>query len=494
MIVTSSFAGNGDRAGNGGDAIVCYKQKVTKENLSYLSPISTKVKDYWEYSQMINNVSLNLGPSKDYKEKVLYVLNRLKKIDSFRANLLIKRFRSNRFYSLVGRGQIPVVDDSHSYLSPSGVDNCIEVQVAFQILNPRMFQSKVLIDKDIFNNMDENHKAGLILHELLYEHDIKYAKATDSDTIRWFNYVISSDIEGLFTDTHDGFSVKYLDMIRENKVDYFDYENNGAQKELYLNRKEETNISNNDLLPSNFTMISSDFIDDGTKVIKGKMQILAQGEDVFIDDLIATVESKELKYSIEDDKETLEGDLNISFNNQNISVTKMESIGKSTFGLYTHPFTYTDEELKVTDLSYLSIGKKITRFSDFKSIVIKKNKYSCLANCLVTKMEGRLDIFGEYKVLGKIVSFSDSGKFINLKNPLELEIKYGKKSKYKRIQKLELKNESFMAKVNIEKSKRKDVIISDGFRSFNIGKCRTDRCAISLEMGDFKLLNAQEAL
>jgi hypothetical protein len=223
MICFSSHAI--EREGGGGDAIVCYDRPLYLENgnINPNARIALKplLKDYWEMEETMGALDLSLGNENlSYKEKVHFVLNRLGTVDKERAARLKERFEDKTFYNLASRSRIPDIDDATTLLKPRESENCYDVQVAIQRFRQRPFQSKVIIDENIFSLMDEDHKAGLILHELLYEEEIKHVGARTSDKARWYNAIVSSDYISNLDDINLGVSWKYNQLILQYKLSY----------------------------------------------------------------------------------------------------------------------------------------------------------------------------------------------------------------------------------------------------------------------------------
>lgn len=491
IVFSIAFAKSGDKAGNGGDAIICYDSPVIDGDISNKKMISTKVKDYWEYSQMMNELSLDLGNKKHYLEKVDYVLNRLKMVDTYRAEVLLKRLQDKNLYSLVGRGQILMVDDSNSYLRPSKSDHCIETQVAFQILHPRQFQSKILIDKEIFNDMNEENKAGLILHELLYEHDIKYTKATDSDTIRWFNYVISSDILKVFDDIKDGYSQKYADLLVKNGIDYFNYsKKRSSQKYKNANTDIKSEDIKSSLLAGNFDIIQNDFVFDGKKTISGSMTI-NNVAPVYFSQTRLKVFGKSI-YELRSDSETLKGKVFIDhplirFFSENVSTNDgMSILAKEIILERSELLSFSEVHFKrVKIISDLDLD-----LLDVKSFTLDEEKYECVDICSVEirsnsieKMSGEFLRRSTKLFISKLKNNSISR--LILKKSKELKIR-SKKEEIKYVQSIMIEHNKIFGMTYVSKSKRKDIFIN----SVNVGKCLKKKCLVRLEFNkDFELVD-----
>ncbi|MEC9283898.1 MAG: hypothetical protein VX642_14385 [Bdellovibrionota bacterium] len=204
LATTLSIQLLASREGNGGDAIVCQSEDKKTRTVELL--------DYYQAFDRGYIQNLDLPPDNaSFDHKVREALNRLSKFDSFRAQRYLKwyeDFFSEKNFSW--KEKLGPIDDSGS---SSYKQNCRQLQLAIQE-KPLFPQDKrYKIAKPLWDLMSENHKAGLILHELIYrdaleirEHflSIKSKPAIfvhpDSRKVRFFNAIISSKAFNTYTE------------------------------------------------------------------------------------------------------------------------------------------------------------------------------------------------------------------------------------------------------------------------------------------------------
>ncbi len=187
----------GKEVGNGGSALVCYDRKAFDDQgkpIAAAQVVGTpELTDYWEQSE-ISVWKLDMGVSGvGYRQKAANVLDRLKRVDPARSErLLLRLAQFDQVFSLLRKAEPPASHDRTLRVKPRGRENCYDQTIAFQVKNPGQYEKKILVDGPLFNRMSEDSKAGLILHELLYEEDIGVG-AKSSDKVRSFTFLISSN-------------------------------------------------------------------------------------------------------------------------------------------------------------------------------------------------------------------------------------------------------------------------------------------------------------
>jgi len=178
LFSISGFGQN--RVGNGGDGIVC-----TKEG----AQATAEILDFYESSQA------RIESTEAYSEIVESRLQVLKKIDSTMGELYQKRWKSmqpeiewKKEIELIG-----IEDSKHLYV-PSD-KNCKLKQVAIRRNQVAANQSRFVIDDSFWQQISPVSRAGLIMHELIYEHFYKLGEK-DSVKARTLNaYIFSPDLE-----------------------------------------------------------------------------------------------------------------------------------------------------------------------------------------------------------------------------------------------------------------------------------------------------------
>jgi|GEM_PF-6762455 hypothetical protein len=144
-----------------------------------------KLLDYYEAEQ--RQIAIDLGPKNlSVEQKLEFVLNRYAQIHPQRANefkQMVAAYEENvSMRTGVTFGKTPDVVDE---IIPTG---CDRVQVVIQI-NPELPGDKRFItNASVWNQLDNDTKAGLILHEISYYHQgMKSARK-----LRYFNGLLSS--------------------------------------------------------------------------------------------------------------------------------------------------------------------------------------------------------------------------------------------------------------------------------------------------------------
>ena len=148
----------GIHVGNGGDVIVCRNGDVVTR---------IELLDHYE-GALLRNMHVSLGAAElPIAEKIEIALKRLQRIDPDRAayyrGLFSNFWDSSQFLSGIVLSDIP---DSQHVALPAGA-NCRIEQIAIQrqVTFPEDF--RYIINKDLWDLLDNTSKAGLVLHEIL---------------------------------------------------------------------------------------------------------------------------------------------------------------------------------------------------------------------------------------------------------------------------------------------------------------------------------------
>jgi hypothetical protein len=180
MLTSLGISAQAAQERGGGSFEVC---KDAQSNLTVI------LQDYFE-AQQATTLKIDMGPDgSDYAAKIRYVTDRLKKLDPVFARLI--QDRADRFISetaFLDRSEIPDIYDKGPYLEPK---KCSLVQVGANKVDPLPAEKKYLIDADLWKLADEQTKAGLVLHEVIYAAVREFGIKT-SATTRYFNALISS--------------------------------------------------------------------------------------------------------------------------------------------------------------------------------------------------------------------------------------------------------------------------------------------------------------
>ncbi|MFN8790615.1 MAG: hypothetical protein ACK5Y2_04085 [Bdellovibrionales bacterium] len=171
----------GGMDGGGGNALIC------QENGKF----TTRLLDLHEAEQL--DIEIDMGPAPDFVGKIEYVLKRLEKVSYARSHIyraMIADFLT-KDTQWVQNSVMPMIDDVKLTTFPRG---CLLVQVAVQrpleqknVPNARTY----IVDRDLFQLLDEESKAALLLHEVMYR-EARYSGKEDSIFTRHMVGLIAS--------------------------------------------------------------------------------------------------------------------------------------------------------------------------------------------------------------------------------------------------------------------------------------------------------------
>ncbi len=147
------------RVGNGGDVVYC-QHSQNRPTLQQL--------DFYELSFYDGQEAILGSPTDSPIVKVGYVINWIRQFSPVRADLYNERLQN--FMSRVSWSQEPLVDipDSQHIVLPV---NCEVRQLAIQ--DHAHDPVHYTIDKTLWDQMDNTSRAGLILHEIVYEEALR---------------------------------------------------------------------------------------------------------------------------------------------------------------------------------------------------------------------------------------------------------------------------------------------------------------------------------
>lgn len=162
------------RVGNGGDVVVC------KDSIRLL--------DFYEASFSTSPLDIQKG-GRTKEEMLSFVLNRLKGLAEKRADKYLQQVKTFFDESVILRNVEPVdIPDSLHVVVPKG---CAIKQAIIQQPDPIWSRKRYNIYGDLWNQLDELTKAGLILHEVIYRDAIDRGHK-DSTQARVLTALISS--------------------------------------------------------------------------------------------------------------------------------------------------------------------------------------------------------------------------------------------------------------------------------------------------------------
>lgn len=169
------YVGMEHEVGNGGDAVVCGDGRVMMLDLVE-----------WSYAFTYDFLS----SEKPVLENIAHVLNHWRFIDPLLMDRLMKEaqeFEANAVF-LGGVDLVDIPDSAHSSV-PHG---CSIKQIA--IRREPMFpqEKRYTVSKDLYDAMDNTHKAGMILHEIIYNWAV-IQKHENSIRARYLTALLSSN-------------------------------------------------------------------------------------------------------------------------------------------------------------------------------------------------------------------------------------------------------------------------------------------------------------
>lgn len=171
-----------EERGNGGKVLVCENQ----------NDFDVELLDLFEAREISEwNFTLNLDEKRlNYMDKVKLVLERVKKFDPYRsARYEIARSQFEANAKFLHNADLPNTVDVGLTSIP---DSCQLIQIAIQLKPELPGQKLYTIDGDLWEKLDENNKAALVLHEIIYG-EASERMHIDSTKVRYFNALLTSN-------------------------------------------------------------------------------------------------------------------------------------------------------------------------------------------------------------------------------------------------------------------------------------------------------------
>ena len=185
LSVESTWAQH--EVGNGGNAVVCYRDSSKRE------VVSVRLFDYWEQERLFPQYRLDMASNGTVEEHLRNITHRLGEYDWYRA----ETYRDNAVKVLndidqyLTDSELPMINDDHSPVTP--VSPCFKEQFAVQLKNPPEGRPRFQVSKKFWNHLKLSNldRAGILLHEMIYREEIGLGQ-TDSDRVRPFIFIIAS--------------------------------------------------------------------------------------------------------------------------------------------------------------------------------------------------------------------------------------------------------------------------------------------------------------
>ncbi|MFL5814224.1 MAG: hypothetical protein ACJ763_11655 [Bdellovibrionia bacterium] len=180
LLCNASQEGGGSHAGNGGDVVYCEHPLPGQKRIELL--------DLFE-SRVLRDNALALGEEGwDYKRRIAYVLDRLKRLDPYRAGIYADNASHFLDDSEFTTDELPDIPDSLHIALPEG---CKIRQIVIQSPQPEAEKKRFLVNKALWEMLDEENRAALVLHETIYREALSL-RQTNSINTRLLNGTITS--------------------------------------------------------------------------------------------------------------------------------------------------------------------------------------------------------------------------------------------------------------------------------------------------------------
>ncbi len=177
---TTAFSATGGSTG-GGNVVSC------TDPLTHMK--TYRLLDYYEAETLMPELLPELSKGKTELEKVDFVLDRLEKHDAKRARkyrAIARDFFKNAQFIL--NKVLPDIND-HGYVPKE--PHCVIEQLAVQNISPFAQVKKYVIREEFWKKLSVEDRAGLILHEVIYEEAMAVGQKTSRNS-RYFNALVSS--------------------------------------------------------------------------------------------------------------------------------------------------------------------------------------------------------------------------------------------------------------------------------------------------------------
>lgn len=185
-----AIANAGHGVGNGGNAVVCYK------DASKTQIVSVELLDYWEMSRAYPAYGqIALGhPNLSVHEKINLFIEKVGNFDpalASKISIIANSIANNINHYLSVKTEIPDVDDDHPLVTPAAP--CYIETFAIQWQDVQNGSRRFMIKSELFNHPATSNdvRAGIILHEAIYRNAILNG-SKNSDGVRFYNYLMAS--------------------------------------------------------------------------------------------------------------------------------------------------------------------------------------------------------------------------------------------------------------------------------------------------------------
>lgn len=172
LLLGASNSTSTNKIGNGGNIVACKEKGIEKYQLL----------DFYESN-------LNVKDDKPYIDLALDALTKIERASEKLGKQYKKRLATiEKDFDLKANVELVAVGDSlHAFVPKS--KNCRVVQAIIRKQNASGDKLPFLVNKEVWNKLGSSSKAGLIVHEIIYEH-LSQLGQTDSRSAREINALI----------------------------------------------------------------------------------------------------------------------------------------------------------------------------------------------------------------------------------------------------------------------------------------------------------------
>ncbi len=186
LATQNSFAGH--EAGNGGDVVLCRNSKGEVASVELLDFYEARVQ-----RKIYNEIDLFSDSHLEIAKKIIGRLTEHSPIRVKRYLAMIESFHSETLF--LSGVQLVDIPDSENIILPN--PSCSIEQIAIQRSPVFPEDKRYTINQDLWDLLDEENRAGLILHEIVYREAISYGHE-NSIAVRYFNsYMFSNKFKNM---------------------------------------------------------------------------------------------------------------------------------------------------------------------------------------------------------------------------------------------------------------------------------------------------------
>lgn len=180
LLFCSNLLASGHTVGNGGDIVIC------KDSNGRLK--SAELLDFYE-GRILKKLQPDLGaPELSVEAKIEIAIKRLERVSANRAGRYREQARSFFAETLFINAHLADISDAGNIVIPK---ECTIEQIANQSEPLYEDDPRYVIDESLWSQLDNQNRAGLILHEIIYREAIELGH-NNSVSTRYLNANMSS--------------------------------------------------------------------------------------------------------------------------------------------------------------------------------------------------------------------------------------------------------------------------------------------------------------